>query len=268
MRDYVASDWEAVARAHGLDSFESIWALDIGWFEEPNQRRGGWSGVSRHELKLPDGRLEGIFIKRQQNHTTRSWWHPFEGILTFRREFDNLQKLKKFDVPTLDVLYYAERVVDGDRRAILISRELSGYISFEECVADWVQNGWPDKAAWHDLIQRLAAIARHMHQHRMQQNCFLPKHVFLGEVDGKPDLRLIDFEKAKRRLTVESAMVRDLDTFNRRSPAFRTTDRLRFLLAYHEQPRVNARVRKTWKKLVALLHRKSRNLLRTPRDPA
>ena len=56
MPDYVANDWEAVARANGLDSFESVWALDIGWFEEPNERRGGWSGVSRPEVELPDGR--------------------------------------------------------------------------------------------------------------------------------------------------------------------------------------------------------------------
>ena len=263
MRDYVASDWAAVARANGLDSFESIWALDIGWFEEPNQRRGGWSGVSRHEVALPDGSREGIFIKRQQNHTTRSWLHPSMGILTFRREFRNLQQLQSFGVPTLDVLYYAERVVDGDRRAILISRELTGYTSFEDCVAYWMQHGWPERPVWHDLIKRLAGIARHMHRHRIQQNCFLPKHVFIGEIDGKPDIRLIDFEKAKRRLTVESAMVRDLDTFNRRSPGFRRTVRLRFLLAYHEQPRVNRRVRKTWNKLVALLHRKSRNQLPT-----
>ena len=52
----------------------------------------------------------------------------------------------------------------------------------------------------------------------------------------------IDLEKAKRRWTVERALVRDLDTFNRRSPGIRTTDRLRFLLAYHETERVDARV--------------------------
>ena len=38
MRDYVANDWESLAAANGLDSFESVWSLDIGWFEEPNVR--------------------------------------------------------------------------------------------------------------------------------------------------------------------------------------------------------------------------------------
>jgi hypothetical protein len=263
MRDYANSDWKSVAPARGLDSFESIWALDIGWFEEPNERRGGWSGVSRYEIEMPDGRRAGIFIKRQQNHTTRAWLHPFKGITTFRREFQNLMKLQAYGVPTLEVLYFAERRVGGDRRAILISRELEGYASLEDCMHYWGQHGLPEKAVWQETIQRISAVARKMHRHRMQQNCFLPKHVFIGERDGRMDIRLIDFEKAKRRWTTESALVRDLDTFNRRTPGIRTTDRLRFLLAYHEQDRVNARVRKTWNKLVALLRRKGRNLLQS-----
>ena len=261
MQDYIAKDWEVVARANGLDDFEALWALDIGWFEEPNERRGGWSGVSRHEVELPDGRREGVFIKRQQNHTTRSWLHPFRGIQTFRREFRNLMLLQSFEVPTLDVLYFAERKSGADRRAILISRELAGYASLESCITYWNQHGYPDRAVWRETMGRIAAVARHMHQHRMQQNCFLPKHVFIGELEGHMDIRLIDFEKAKRRWTSESALQRDLDTFNRRSPGISTTDRLRFLLAYHEQRRVNARVRKTWGKLVALLRRKGRNRL-------
>ena len=122
MQDYIAKDWKAVARANGLDDFEALWELDIGWFEEPNERRGGWSGVSRHEIELPNGSREGIFIKRQQNQTTRSWLHPLRGIQTFRREFGNLMLLQSFGVPTLDVLYFAERKSGADRRAILISR--------------------------------------------------------------------------------------------------------------------------------------------------
>jgi hypothetical protein len=260
MPDYLANDWESIARANGLDSFESVWTLDIGWFEEPNERRGGWSGVSRHEVELPDGSREGIFIKRQQNHTTRSWLHPFSGIPTFRREFNNLILLQSFDVPTLDMLYFAERKSGADRRAILISRELTGYASLDHCIDYWNRHGYPEKDVWHETMQRIAAVARRMHQHRIQQNCFLPKHIFVGEVEGRMDVRLIDFEKAKRRWTSESALLRDLDTINRRAPGISTTNRLRFLLAYHQQRRVNARVRKSWNKLVALLRRKGRNL--------
>ena len=263
MRDYVANDWESLAAANGLDSFDSVWSLDIGWFEEPNVRRGGWSGVSRLELELADGSREGVFIKRQQNHTTRSWRHPFSGIQTFRREFRNIMLLHSFDVPTLEVLYFAERSSGRDRQAILISRELTGYASLDHCIDYWNLNGYPDRPVWNETLQRVAAVARRMHQHRMQQNCFVPKHVFVGELGGRMDIRLIDLEKAKRRWTTESALLRDLDTFNRHSPGISATDRLRFLLAYHEQPRVNARVRKSWNKLVALLRKKGRDQLQS-----
>ena len=77
------------------------------------------------------------------------------------------------------------------------------------------------------------------------------------------DIRLIDFEKSKRRLTREQALLRDLDTFNRRAPGLKMTDRLRFLLAYHETDRVNDRVRKTWNRLVALKRKKKLNRLKS-----
>jgi hypothetical protein len=261
VRDFMTDAWLAVASAAGLDDFETIWQQDIGWFEEPNQRRGGWSGVSRLEVKLPDGNTVAVFIKRQLNHVTRTWAHPVRGITTFRREFENLQRLQSAGVPTLDVLYFAEREARGERRAILISRELSGYSSFEDLMIRWQQQGFPEKAVWQSLIDKLAGIARLMHRHHMQQNCFLPKHVFIGEHGAGMDIRLIDFEKAKRTLTVESAMLRDLDTFNRRSPGVRTTDRLRFLLAYHGRDRVDRRVRKTWKRLAGMRRAKYRKKL-------
>ena len=261
MQDYSSDEWPTTAAGNGLDSFESIWALDIGWFEEPNIRRGGWSGVSRMEVMLADGRHEGIFIKRQQNHVTRTWRYPLRGITTFRREFENLMKLMSFGVPTLEVLYFADRQVNDDRRSILISRELEGYSSFENCMTYWSRHGMPDRSVRREIIGRLAAIARHMHSHRMQHNSFLPKHVFIGERDGSMDIRLIDFEKSKFRLTREQAMLRDMDTFNRRAPGLKRTDRLRFLLAYHETDRVNDRVRKTWNRVAALERKKRRNKL-------
>jgi hypothetical protein len=259
MREFKTDEWQVVADAGGLNSFDAIWGQDIGWFEEPNQRRGGWSGVSRLEVALADGSCSSVFIKRQQNHITRTWRHPLSGITTFRREFENLQRLQALGVPTLDVLYFAERAIDGNRQAILISRELTGYTSFEDCMVDWQQHGFPEKPVWRRLINKLAGIARQMHRHHIQQNCFLPKHVFISGLDGELDIKLIDFEIAKRTVTVHRAMLRDLDTFNRRCPGLRTTDRLRFLMAYCGQNQVDKHVRAIWRKLVALEHKKRDN---------
>ena len=256
MQEYQASDWKALASNNGLDSFDAIWALDIGWFEEPNQRRGGWSGVSQAEFVLPDGDHAGVFIKRQQDHTARTLAHPLAGVLTFSREFHNLNRLHACGVPTLDILYFAERKLDGKRQSILITRALSGYQSLDVCIKNWQQTGWPDKLAWHQFIDRLAGIARLMHQHRIQHNCFFPKHVFLKDINAQLDIRLLDLEKAKHTFCAEQAMLRDLDSFNRRTLGVTTTDRLRFLLAYYGQQRIDSQVRKTWKKLVRQMRRK------------
>ena len=256
--DFIAADWRDLSQQNGLDDFDVLWDLDIGWFEERNVRRGGWSGVSQAELVLPDGNSTGVFIKRQQDHTTRTLMHPLAGVLTFRREFQNLKRLHACGVPTLDVLYFAERRVDGKRRSILVTHELSGYQSLDVCLQAWQQTGWPEQAAWHRFIQHLAGVIRVMHQHRIQHNCLFPKHVFLSDIDAEADIRLIDLEKAKRTFCSEQAMLRDLDSFNRRTLTVTRTDRLRFLLAYYGKQSVDRRVRKTWKKLAERARRKGR----------
>jgi hypothetical protein len=51
-----------------LDDFESIWNLEMEWFEEPNHKKGGWSGVGRLELNLGNSGNLNLFIKKQENH--------------------------------------------------------------------------------------------------------------------------------------------------------------------------------------------------------
>jgi hypothetical protein len=50
MKDHFPEKWQEILSHNDLDSFEKLWALQLEWFEEPNQRRGGWSGVSRCDL--------------------------------------------------------------------------------------------------------------------------------------------------------------------------------------------------------------------------
>ena len=251
MKDYLPRNWQTLLAADGLDNFDALWSLDIGWYEPRNERRGGWSGVSRCELESRQGEHVGIFIKRQENHVSRTWAHPVRGIPTFRREFRNLLRYRTCGVPTLEPVYYAERRVDGSRRAILITRELAGYTSLQHCQENWSAQGRPAAPLRRDMLRRLAAVVCRLHRQRLQHNCLYPKHVFIGGSDDNVDVRLIDLEKTKRRLSRARAMLRDLDTLNRRSTGWSRTDRLRFLLAYLGQERVNVRVRRAWKKLVA-----------------
>lgn len=252
MPDFIAHDWKPLLEANGLGSFEAIWALDIGWFEAPNERRGGWSGVSRCDLDRPQGGSTGVFIKRQQDHVFRSLRHPVRGMLTFEREFANLQRYRSLGIPTLEPVYFAVRTVDGHRRAILITRELSGYISLEQ----WVESKTTELQERRELVARVATVAARLHRNHLQHNCLYPKHVFVGEADGRMDVRIIDLEKTKWRLSRARASLRDLDTLNRHSPHWSRSDRLRFLLAYYRKEGGDARVRRMWRELAARMHNK------------
>ena len=68
---------------------------EFDWFEAPNRRRGGWSGVTRLVLN-PDAApqdQQAVFLKIQQNHFYRAPSTFFLKRLSFAREFDALQAL-------------------------------------------------------------------------------------------------------------------------------------------------------------------------------
>ncbi len=215
---------------HGLPDFAALWSLEAGWFEEPNQRRGGWSGVSRYGLA--NGAV--IFVKRQENHVYRSWRNFFRPVATFEREFQNLLRFEKCGIPTMELLYFGHGKVDGCFRAILVTRELTGYRPADApCYNPIAQLGRDRRNCF---IQQVSATIRRLHEHRIQHNCLYPKHVFVREdASGAFDARLIDLEKAKRRYSSRAAAIHDLSTLYRHSHDWSRTDYLRFFLAYRQE---------------------------------
>src|ERR1051325_1758321 len=123
MNDYMAAEWQRIFEFNGLRSFADFWKLQATWFEEPNQRRGGWSGVARCELKLPEGGTTRVFLKRQENHGTRTVAHPIPGVPTFVREFENIQLCARLGIPALKALYFGCRNEGGNQRAVLLTEE-------------------------------------------------------------------------------------------------------------------------------------------------
>lgn len=69
--EYINENWRQTLQRNHAANFDALWQLQQdSWFEAPNQRRGGWSGVCKTTLTMPDGSESGIFIKRQENHFT------------------------------------------------------------------------------------------------------------------------------------------------------------------------------------------------------
>ena len=58
---------------NAMSDFEYYWQQQGEWVEEPNQRRGGESGVQR----LSDAKGKVLYAKRQVGHIYRSLRHPF-----------------------------------------------------------------------------------------------------------------------------------------------------------------------------------------------
>ena len=115
MKDFINERWRPILAHNGLTSFDALWKLKADWFEEPNQRRGGWSGVSRCELALPGGGMRAVFLKRQENHKARLWTHPLRGAPTFLREFRHIQHYRACGIPTLEPVYFAMHKVEIGR---------------------------------------------------------------------------------------------------------------------------------------------------------
>lgn len=259
MRDFVNERWRPILAHNGLSGFDALWKLEAQWHEAPNYRRGGWSGVARCELPLPEGGRRTLFLKRQENHGTFSLWHPLSGEPTFLREFRRIQHYRACGIPTLEPVYFAMRRSGGKHRAILATEELTGFASMEDRVQRWLREGAPAHPIRLRYLRAVAALLRGMHDHGIQHNCFFPKHVFVRMgADGQVEARVIDLEKSRWRPLRLFCSLRDLDTLNRYSPEWSLSDRLRFYKAYLQIDRLTPFAKWLWRRIAARAARKNR----------
>lgn len=218
-----------------LSSFAQLWALDTPWFEEPNYRRNGWSGVIKYALSDKKGDISWIFIKRQENHNFKTLLHPYKGVPTFRREFNNIAKLNKKQIPTLTTLYYNERQVNANNQAILITLSLEGYESLEEFCNNKSNKEHPQRQA---IMSLAGQVTRKMHDAHFRHNCLYPKHFFLKHQQAI-DIKVIDLEKLKWLPFYSQIRRNDLSRIIRRSDAITYTDKKNLLHSYYQSGKHN-----------------------------
>lgn len=257
MKSYLAKDWGKVLEHNGLGSFASLWQLELDWFEEPNQRRGGWSGVSRMQLDLPQGGQAYLFIKRQQNHLRKTYAHPVRGIPTFRAEIENILRLRKLGIPTMEPLYYAERRGEEGWQCILITSELTGHQPLDRLIEHWHDKGWSRfQAERRNILLATASVCSQLHRHRLVHRALHAKHLFVNPQSAS--VCFIDLEKMRSTWSPWRAMLRDLDALNRHAYRLSRSDRLRFLLAYFNERQLTAEIRRAWHELAARQQSKPR----------
>lgn len=242
---FVDPSWKKLLEHNHLLSFEQAWSCQAAWIETPNDDRGGWSGVSRILLTRHDGSEVGAFLKRQQNHTRRSWLHPVKGELTFAREFEIIRHLQKRGAATPQPVLFSERREHGRQQAVLMTEELAGYQSLED-LGEQVFALPPSSQRL--LLRALATSVRRMHMAGIQHRSLYAKHLFIKPQDEAYQVALIDFEKSRRSFLPILRTYFDLVTLNYRTPRWSQRQRLYFFKQYYAVAKL-----KPWQKWLCRL---------------
>jgi len=246
------NDQENLLEYNNLDSFDKLWSLKCDWFEEPNYRRNGWSGVCRIILNDEHGKKHTLFLKRQENHNHRSLLHPITGIPTFRREFINLQNLKKAAIPSLEPVFYAEKKNNDSYQAVILTKALEGYCSLEEYFEAQHSN-----EEISTIMENAAVVIRKLHNANYRHGCLYPKHIFVNLMPGPKqfDIRIIDLEKMRWLPIASALMLNDISRLIRRRSSISTEYIPLFLSHYLKGPGRNLQNSTLSRKLSEILEK-------------
>ncbi|HKS11688.1 MAG TPA: lipopolysaccharide kinase InaA family protein [Pseudomonas sp.] len=241
MSDFLASTDVALLQRHGLADFDALWNVQLDAVDEPNTGRGGWSSVYRLELEG-----KGYYLKRQSDYLTRTLHHPF-GEPTFAREFRNISRYEQLRIPALQAVFYGERRVAGERRAILMTRALDGWSDLDSLLARWPQLDAVQRVG---ILQACGQLARTLHRAGQMHGCFYPKHIFLRKRSTGWQAQLIDLEKTRPLLFGKRDRLKDLEPLLRRAGAWSEGDVRCLLATYLQQPADSALVDNWLQRLV------------------
>lgn len=228
---FVAPQHQNTLALNQLTDFDSIWKLKVDWFEEPNERRGGWSGVGRLDLPTSAVSNLGVFLKRQENHGRRTLMHPIKGEPTFACEFKMMQHLAQHQVSSLKAVAFGQRNIDGNIQAFLMTEELVGFVPLEQAVHDLFLVTRPRLSVQKTLIKLVASTVSQLHHSGVQHRSLYPKHLFVDILNVKNAV-VIDLEKSRTKLVPFMRTFYDLSTLNRHSEHWSRTARLYFYKQY------------------------------------
>jgi hypothetical protein len=227
MTDFLAAEDRALLERHGLGTFEALWARQLDAVDEPNTHRGGWSSVFRLDLEG-----HGFYLKRQSNYLMHTLHAPF-GEPSFAREFRNISRYEKLGIPALKAAFFGQRKVDGEVRAILLTRALDGWNDLDSLLQRWSELSEAQHSA---ILQACAKLAQYLHAKRQVHGCFYPKHIFLRATGDGYQAQLIDLEKTRALLFGQRDRVKDLEPLLRRAPEWGEAQLRELLAAYLDQP--------------------------------
>jgi hypothetical protein len=228
--------WEDALKSADLFDIEAVTQRDFDWFEAPNRRRGGWSGVTRIVLNpnTPQAKQKAVFLKIQQNHFYIAPNTGFRKRLTFEREFAAMTALRPRCPAIPEVLMFAKWTNDGNCGAILVTEALDGWHLLRDWQLGKASFPKPDQSTLKRALEAIAATSRQLNQAGWIHMCYSAKHIFIRPQDNSDefDVRVIDLEKTRKRFGLGRRTVKDSSHFLRHTPKLSETDKLNYLKAY------------------------------------
>jgi len=226
----------------GLSSLTAAFSLQPG-----DQLRKSGLASHRDRTRLAttdvDGNPVHFYMKRYSRpplgEQLRRIWEAGAKRSTARREAKAAELLNRLGVPTMEVVAYGEEMRAGwECRSFVVTRAVQGESleSFaRRCCADPAIR--PNPAMRHQIIRKLALIARIMHENRLYHRDFYLSHVFIDcQTDDGTGLFLIDLARVPicKRAQSDRWRFKDLAALAYSTPAelVSRTDRQRFLRWY------------------------------------
>ena len=252
MEPFIAHHYHALLARQGLETFAGFWNLPWDWVEDPNKRRNGWSGVSRHtfsderggplfDLREAAGESQLSFVASSAPWKT----HIFSRSLQLAPHEAN-------KCADSGAVFYGERQEGSKQQAVLATVALEGYSELNPLFQD------PSlvTSVRQAILHRLAEVVQMIHRHHLQHNSLGGNHVMVKlEEDGTFDLRILDLEKTRHNFISMDIAVRELEKFIRHTPTLTTNEHAEFLLHYTRNFDHTQR-RKLIKRINQRLHRK------------
>lgn len=208
------------------------WARTGEWVEEPNQRRGGASGV---QLLVPStAQQPWLYSKRQVGHRFFSLRYPC-GRPTVLREKNAMQALERLGLKVPTRVFYGAEKQGKDWYALLVTEALKDFISLEEWYSQLALQP-VDSAVVSEVLQAVANALTTMHKAGWQHSCCYAKHIFIKTKSAQaPEVAFLDLEKARRRWPAQGAALHDIKQLGRHRGAMPDSDWQLFLQFYCNQ---------------------------------
>jgi tRNA A-37 threonylcarbamoyl transferase component Bud32 len=234
-------EWQELLKVHGLNTVRGVYENSAG----RSIASSGTTEVREVELRSKDSaQPRVIFIKRYWFPSFGSRWNgALRGTLfgrsKVRREFDNLAWLRAhgFDAP-LPIAWGEERSGGWLARSLLISEGIPQPVALSKFIRDTLPSR--PAATRRDLIERLAALTRRLHEQRFVHHDLFWRNIILtGETLER--FALIDAHKGRvwRAGAAQQSRAADLAALDAPAPwYFRRTERLRFFLRYRGHARL------------------------------